>query len=299
MLAVDCVCEECVCMYVHVSVRLWLSVVLEDCMRVQGYSVCAFGECLQDWPITNVSVLINFTLFTFFSFPLCLSVSFAFCPSSSLFVYIFPPYCSFSLCVRSPDGKLYSATVTDFLAIDAVIYRSLGDSPTLRTVKHDSKWLKGEWGTQTQSLWSESARLIDKLEKKPKVRTCMLDHVFVFYDSCANMCLSLCVWMTVWRAGAFMLHALFDAVMLPACTSSVEITLPWGETNTSPVCQNSIEKSAFSRMWIVLLIWWMIVWGSQGSQSLPFCIIWQIFWRFTVKYGVRTVLSQQKCFFDS
>ncbi|XP_056274128.1 semaphorin-6A isoform X2 [Pseudoliparis swirei] len=40
------------------------------------------------------------------------------------------------------DGRLYSATVTDFLAIDAVIYRSLGDSPTLRTVKHDSKWLK-------------------------------------------------------------------------------------------------------------------------------------------------------------
>ncbi|XP_078422700.1 semaphorin-6A isoform X5 [Cetorhinus maximus] len=40
------------------------------------------------------------------------------------------------------EGKLYSATVTDFLAIDAVIYRSLGESPTLRTVKHDSKWLK-------------------------------------------------------------------------------------------------------------------------------------------------------------
>ncbi|XP_033946794.1 semaphorin-6A isoform X2 [Pseudochaenichthys georgianus] len=40
------------------------------------------------------------------------------------------------------DGRLYSATVTDFLAIDSVIYRSLGDSPTLRTVKHDSKWLK-------------------------------------------------------------------------------------------------------------------------------------------------------------
>ena len=34
--------------------------------------------------------------------------------------------------------------MTDFLAIDAVIYRSLGDSPTLRTVKHDSKWLKGK-----------------------------------------------------------------------------------------------------------------------------------------------------------
>ncbi|XP_049618234.1 semaphorin-6A isoform X3 [Syngnathus scovelli] len=46
------------------------------------------------------------------------------------------------------DGKLYSATVTDFLAIDAVIYRSLGDSPTLRTVKHDSKWLKEPYFVQ-------------------------------------------------------------------------------------------------------------------------------------------------------
>lgn len=52
--------------------------------------------------------------------------------------------CSFRPYIPPPDGKLYSATVTDFLAIDAVIYRSLGDSPTLRTVKHDSKWLKGE-----------------------------------------------------------------------------------------------------------------------------------------------------------
>ncbi|KAM9475969.1 semaphorin-6A isoform 2-T2 [Clarias gariepinus] len=46
------------------------------------------------------------------------------------------------------DGKLYSATVTDFLAIDAVIYRSLGDQPTLRTVKHDSKWLKEPYFVQ-------------------------------------------------------------------------------------------------------------------------------------------------------
>ncbi|XP_051758743.1 semaphorin-6A isoform X2 [Ctenopharyngodon idella] len=46
------------------------------------------------------------------------------------------------------DGKLYSATVTDFLAIDAVIYRSLGDSATLRTVKHDSKWLKEPYFVQ-------------------------------------------------------------------------------------------------------------------------------------------------------
>ena len=41
---------------------------------------------------------------------------------------------------------LFTATVTDFLAIDAVIYRSLGDRPTLRTVKHDSKWFKGGMG---------------------------------------------------------------------------------------------------------------------------------------------------------
>ncbi|XP_063753613.1 semaphorin-6A isoform X2 [Eleginops maclovinus] len=46
------------------------------------------------------------------------------------------------------DGRLYSATVTDFLAIDSVIYRSLGDSPTLRTVKHDSKWLKEPYFVQ-------------------------------------------------------------------------------------------------------------------------------------------------------
>ncbi len=43
------------------------------------------------------------------------------------------------------EGNLYTATVTDFLAIDAVIYRSLGDNPGLRTgvMKHDSKWFRG------------------------------------------------------------------------------------------------------------------------------------------------------------
>uniref|UniRef100_A0A8C5F1Q8 Semaphorin 6C n=1 Tax=Gopherus evgoodei TaxID=1825980 RepID=A0A8C5F1Q8_9SAUR len=41
------------------------------------------------------------------------------------------------------DGNLYSATVADFQASDAVIYRSLGErSPVLRTVKYDSKWLR-------------------------------------------------------------------------------------------------------------------------------------------------------------
>ncbi|KAM3858085.1 semaphorin-6D-like [Diretmus argenteus] len=40
-------------------------------------------------------------------------------------------------------GDFYSATMTDFLASDAVIYRSLGDGrPVLRTVKYDSKWLR-------------------------------------------------------------------------------------------------------------------------------------------------------------
>lgn len=47
------------------------------------------------------------------------------------------------------EGSLFTGTVTDFLAIDAVIYRSLGDSPALRTVKHDSKWFRGtlKWRT--------------------------------------------------------------------------------------------------------------------------------------------------------
>lgn len=45
------------------------------------------------------------------------------------------------------EGNLFTATVTDFLAIDAVIYRSLGDSLALRTVKHDSKWFRGEQPT--------------------------------------------------------------------------------------------------------------------------------------------------------
>lgn len=48
-----------------------------------------------------------------------------------------------SVCLCVSEGNLFTATVTDFLAIDAVIYRSLGDSPALRTVKHDSKWFRG------------------------------------------------------------------------------------------------------------------------------------------------------------
>ncbi|XP_068778352.1 semaphorin-6C isoform X2 [Struthio camelus] len=41
------------------------------------------------------------------------------------------------------DGSLYSATVADFQASDAVIYRSLGEgSPALRTLKYSSRWLQ-------------------------------------------------------------------------------------------------------------------------------------------------------------
>uniref|UniRef100_K7FLR3 Semaphorin 6B n=1 Tax=Pelodiscus sinensis TaxID=13735 RepID=K7FLR3_PELSI len=60
-------------------------------------------------------------------------------------------------------GMLFTATVTDFLAIDTVIYRSLGDSPTLRTVKHDSKWFKDKpdkgWAVHWRSQpWRPSPR---------------------------------------------------------------------------------------------------------------------------------------------
>ncbi|XP_030073828.1 semaphorin-6B isoform X2 [Microcaecilia unicolor] len=70
------------------------------------------------------------------------------------------------------DGMLFTATVTDFLAIDAVIYRSLGNNPTLRTVKHDSKWFKEpffihalEWGAHVYFFFREIAMEYNYLEK--------------------------------------------------------------------------------------------------------------------------------------
>uniref|UniRef100_A0A8C4PVD5 Semaphorin-6B n=1 Tax=Equus asinus TaxID=9793 RepID=A0A8C4PVD5_EQUAS len=70
------------------------------------------------------------------------------------------------------EGMLFTATVTDFLAIDAVIYRSLGDRPTLRTVKHDSKWFKEpyfvhavEWGSHIYFFFREIAMEFNFLEK--------------------------------------------------------------------------------------------------------------------------------------
>uniref|UniRef100_A0A671QER2 Sema domain, transmembrane domain (TM), and cytoplasmic domain, (semaphorin) 6Bb n=1 Tax=Sinocyclocheilus anshuiensis TaxID=1608454 RepID=A0A671QER2_9TELE len=62
--------------------------------------------------------------------------------------------------------------VTDFLAIDAVIYRSLGDNPALRTVKHDSKWFREpyfvsavEWGPHVYFFFREMAMEFNYLEK--------------------------------------------------------------------------------------------------------------------------------------
>lgn len=53
------------------------------------------------------------------------------------------------------DGKLYSATVADFLACDAVIYRSMGDGSALRTIKYDSKWIKGTFEEQYCQGWQD------------------------------------------------------------------------------------------------------------------------------------------------
>eukprot|EP00062_Callorhinchus_milii_P015740 gi/632966313/ref/XP_007899346.1/ PREDICTED: semaphorin-6B [Callorhinchus milii] len=70
------------------------------------------------------------------------------------------------------DNKLFTGTVTDFLAIDAVIYRSLGESPTLRTVKHDSKWFREpyfihavEYGHHVYFFFREIAMEFNYLEK--------------------------------------------------------------------------------------------------------------------------------------
>ncbi|XP_018412215.1 PREDICTED: semaphorin-6B-like [Nanorana parkeri] len=70
------------------------------------------------------------------------------------------------------DGMLFTATVTDFLAIDAVLYRSLGERPALRSVKHDSKWLKDpyfvnavEWKDHVYFFFRETAVEFSYLEK--------------------------------------------------------------------------------------------------------------------------------------
>uniref|UniRef100_A0A3P8UPE6 Semaphorin 6B n=1 Tax=Cynoglossus semilaevis TaxID=244447 RepID=A0A3P8UPE6_CYNSE len=84
-------------------------------------------------------------------------------------------------------GSLFTATVTDFLAIDAVIYRSLGDNHALRTVKHDSKWFRTEpyfvsaveWGPHIYFFFREIAMEFNYLEKvvvSRVGRVCKRDH---------------------------------------------------------------------------------------------------------------------------
>ncbi|MFT7797205.1 semaphorin-6D-like isoform X1 [Arapaima gigas] len=70
------------------------------------------------------------------------------------------------------DGKLYSATVADFLSSDAVIYRSMGDGSALRTIKYDSKWLKEphflhavEYGNHVYFFFREIAAEYNNLGK--------------------------------------------------------------------------------------------------------------------------------------
>lgn len=51
------------------------------------------------------------------------------------------------------DDRLYSATVADFQASDAVIYRSVR-GPALRSIKYSSRWLRGAWGRRGRgALW--------------------------------------------------------------------------------------------------------------------------------------------------
>ena len=45
--------------------------------------------------------------------------------------------------LMTSEGDFYSATVTDFNARDAAIYRIMGPSKTLRTLQFNSKWLNG------------------------------------------------------------------------------------------------------------------------------------------------------------
>uniref|UniRef100_A0A8B9JJP6 Sema domain-containing protein n=1 Tax=Astyanax mexicanus TaxID=7994 RepID=A0A8B9JJP6_ASTMX len=63
------------------------------------------------------------------------------------------------------EGSLFTGTVTDFLAIDAVIYRSLGESPALRTIKHDSKWFRGEDDDQLQELLRKHSVMVSRVAR--------------------------------------------------------------------------------------------------------------------------------------
>ena len=46
--------------------------------------------------------------------------------------------------IMTADDNFYTATVTDFTARDAAIYRMMGDATHLRTAQYNSRWLNGE-----------------------------------------------------------------------------------------------------------------------------------------------------------
>ncbi|RXN24942.1 semaphorin-6B-like protein [Labeo rohita] len=123
----------------------------------------------------------NYTLSSFqrMSYPLCVCVC-VFVQRDTLEL-VGEPISGMARCPYDPkhanvalfaEGSLFTGTVTDFLAIDAVIYRSLGESPALRTIKHDSKWFREpyfvsavEWGPHIYFFFREMAMEFNYLEK--------------------------------------------------------------------------------------------------------------------------------------
>lgn len=191
-------CAAClsVCTACLLSIRDSSVCVIHSFSRSEPSETCLCIEPqsagISEWFYVFLSWL-HVTLFTFFPFVMALaahSTSFF----SPLHLHLFSLLLFPSLRSLSPDGKLYSATVTDFLAIDAVIYRSLGDSPTLRTVKHDSKWLKGEQGTHRQNPHSGKEKDQGSWQQAA-VLTCMTPHMLVFliyvYMSLHHLCATL------------------------------------------------------------------------------------------------------------
>lgn len=47
--------------------------------------------------------------------------------------------------------------MADFLSSDHVIYRSMGDGSALRTIRYDSKWIKGTWEEGCPGVPGESS----------------------------------------------------------------------------------------------------------------------------------------------
>lgn len=172
----------CICQFIYLYAFLLLSL-QRDTLEMVGEPVSGMARCPYDPRHANVALFAGTvscneestassgdqTQFTApdtqTSVPLCLPLQMIYsqtsrCVSCLVLIFltlcyrsicIFPLYlissfCSFPCISLSSDGSLFTGTVTDFLAIDAVIYRSLGDSPALRTVKHDSKWFRGTFG---------------------------------------------------------------------------------------------------------------------------------------------------------